>query len=139
ARSCEALGVERLPVLLLHANDPRVPLEESLATLAELHAEGRVEHLGLCNTTVAEVRQAQRHFRVAAIQNELSVKSRKAATDGLVALAKQLGIPFLAHRPFGGHAKAETLAKNRAMKPIAEKHGISPWEAALATLLDRRR
>jgi len=134
--SLAALGVPRIFMLLLHASDPKTPLEESLGALAELQKEGKIEHLGLCNTTIAEVRQAERHFPVRAIQNELSVVDRGSATEGMVALARQMGVPFLAHRPLGGHAKAGSLLKNRAVKPIAERHKITPHEAALAALLD---
>ena len=134
--SLAALGVERLYMLLLHGNDPGCPFEDSLGTLAELQRAGKIEHLGLCNVDVAEIRQAQRHFTVTAIQNELSVINRKAAAEGTLALAHQLGVPFLAHRPLGGHAKVDTLEKNRAMKPIAARYQITPYEAALASLID---
>jgi histidinol-phosphate phosphatase family protein len=134
--SLKALGVSRIFMLLLHVTDPKTPLEESLAALAELQKEGKIEHLGLSNTSIAEVRQAERHFPVRAIQEELSIMDRGSATSGLVALAKQMGIPFLAHRPLGGHAKVASLLKNRAIKPIAARHNVTPHEAALAALLD---
>jgi HAD superfamily hydrolase (TIGR01662 family) len=134
--SLVALGVERIFLLMLHATDPKTPLEESLAALAELQKEGKIEHLGLSNTSIPEVRQAERHFAVRAIQNELSVVDRGSGVDGVVELARQLGAPFLAHRPLGGHAKAAGLLKNRAVKPIAARHAITPHEAALAALLD---
>ena len=131
-----ALGVDRIFMLLLHANDPKTPLEESLGALAELQKEGKIEHLGLSNTSIAEVRQAQRHFAVQAIQNELSVMDRSSGAQGVVELARSMGIPFLAHRPLGGHAKTGNLLKNRAVKPIVTRHKITPHEAALAALLD---
>jgi histidinol-phosphate phosphatase family protein len=134
--SLAALGVERIFMLLLHANDPKTPFEESLGALAALQKEGKIEHLGLCNTSIAEVRQAERHFAVRAIQNELSVVDRGSGVEGMVALARQMGVPFLAHRPLGGHAKVGNLLKNRAVKPIAARHGITPHEAALAALVD---
>lgn len=134
--SLAALGVERLTLLLLHGNDPGTPFEDSLGALAELQRAGKIEHLGLCNVDVPEILQAQRHFAVAAIQNELSVINRKAAASGTLELARRLGIPFMAHRPLGGHAKVDTLEKNRAMAPIAARLGCSRHEAALATLLD---
>ena len=134
--SLKALGVERIFMLLLHANDPKTPLEESLGALAELQKEGKIEHLGLSNTSIAEVRQAERHFPVCAIENELSVIDRSSGVAGLVALARRMKIPFLAHRPLGGHSKVANLLKNRAVKPIAARHGITPHEAALAALLD---
>jgi histidinol-phosphate phosphatase family protein len=134
--SLKALGVERIFMLLLHGSDPKTPLEESLGALAELQKEGKIEHLGLCNTSIAEVRQAERHFPVRAIQNELSVIDRSSGAEGMVALARQMGVPFLAHRPLGGHAKVGNLLKNRAVKPIAARLNITPHEVALAALLD---
>jgi histidinol-phosphate phosphatase family protein len=134
--SLVALGVERIFLLCLHTNDPKTPFEESLAALAALQKEGKVAHLGLSNVSVAEVRQAERHFAVRALENELSVVDRGSAADGTLALARRMGIPFLAHRPFGGHAKAAGLLKNRAVKPVATRHGVTPHEAALAALLD---
>ncbi len=134
--SLKALGVESIFMLLLHSNDAGTAFEGSLAALAELQRAGKVQHLGLCNVDVAEVRQAQRHFTIAAIQNELSVQNRKSATEGTLALAREIGAVFLAHRPFGGHAKADALEKNRAVKPVADRHGITRAEAALAALLD---
>jgi histidinol-phosphate phosphatase family protein len=134
--SLTALGVSRLFLVLLHATDPKTPLEDSLGSLAELQKEGKIEHLGLSNTSIPEVRQAERHFPVRAIENELSVVDRGSLVDGLVDLARVMQVPFLAHRPFGGHAKAANLLKNRAMKPVAARHGVTPHEAALAALLD---
>jgi histidinol-phosphate phosphatase family protein len=134
--SLRALGVERLFVLQLHARDSRVPFEETLAALAELQKAGKVEHLGLCNVSPAEIRQASRHFKVAVVQNELSVLTRKSATEGTVEFTRQEGIPFLAHRPLGGYAKVEKLAKNKVLGPLAERHKTTPHEIALAAVLD---
>lgn len=133
--SLRALGVERLFVLQLHARDPRVPLEETLAALAELQRAGKVEHLGLCNTSAGEVIQAERHFRVACVQNELSVLERKSAQEGLLAFTQARGIPFLAHRPLGGHARVARLAKNQILSALAQRHACTPHEIALAALL----
>jgi HAD superfamily hydrolase (TIGR01662 family) len=133
--SLAALGVERLFLLQLHARDSRVPFEETLAALAELQREGKVEHLGLCNVSPGEVRQAMRHFRVATVQNELSVLNRKSAADGLLALTREEGIPFLAHRPLGGYAKVARLVKNRVLAPLAERHKVTPHQIALAALV----
>jgi HAD superfamily hydrolase (TIGR01662 family) len=134
--SLKALGVEQLFALLLHANDPRTPFEDQLGTLAELQKAGKIAHLGLCNVSIPEVRQAQRHFTVCAIQNELSVIDRKSATEGLVALAAEIEAPFLAFRVLGGHAKVDTILKNRAVAPIAARHKVTPHEAALAVAWD---
>jgi HAD superfamily hydrolase (TIGR01662 family) len=134
--SLQSLGVEQLFLLQLHVHDARVAFEDTLATLADLQKQGKVAHLGLCNTTAGEIQQAQSHFKVAAVQNELSVLTRKSAADGLLELTRDLGIPFLAHRPLGGYAKVEKLTKNKILGPLSERHHTTPHEIALAALLD---
>jgi HAD superfamily hydrolase (TIGR01662 family) len=132
--SLRSLGVDRLFLLQLHARDSSVPFEETLAALAELQREGKVEHLGLCNASIAELRQAERHFAIASVQNELSILTRKSATEGVVAWAAEKGIPFLAHRPLGGYAKVEKLTKNAVLKPVALRHQATPQQIALAAV-----
>jgi aryl-alcohol dehydrogenase-like predicted oxidoreductase len=134
--SLAALGVERLFLLQLHARDSRVPFEETLAALAEIQRQGKALHLGLCNITPDELRQASRHFTVAVVQNELSVLTRKSATEGMLALTRERGIPFLAHRPLGGYAKVAKVAKNAILTALAARHAATPYEMALAALLD---
>ena len=133
--SLRALATDQLFLLQLHAKDSRVPFEETLSAMAELQKSGKVIHLGLCNVGPAEVRQALRHFKVASVQCELSVLVRKSATDGMLLLTQELGIPFLAHRPLGGYAKVEKLEKNRVLAPLAERHQSTPFEVALAAVL----
>ncbi len=134
--SLRELASERLFLLQLHAKDPRIPFEETLSVLAELQKSGKVQHIGLCNVGPAEVRQAMRHFQVASIQCELSILARKSATDGMLLLTRDLGIPFLAHRPLGGYAKVEKLEKNRVLVPLAQRHNAPPYEIALAAVLN---
>ena len=133
--SLKALDVERLFLLQLHVRDPRTPFEDTLAALAELQQEGLVEHLGLCNVSPDELKQAGRHFTVATVQNELSVLNRKSSSDGMLALTAELGIPFLAHRPLGGHAKVARLLKSPILVPLAERHQATVHEIALAALM----
>lgn len=132
--SLAALGVERLFLLQLHVRDPKVPFEETLVALAKLREAGKIEHVGLCNTTVAEVQQAQRHFPVACVQNELSVLVRKNASDGLVAWTQAEKIPFLAYRPLGGEAKLARIAKNATLTALGQRRGATPYQMALAAV-----
>ncbi len=114
----------------------RSPFVESLETLAELQADGKIQEIGLCNVGPLEMEQANRYFRLASVQNELSVVSRAAASDGSLALAERLNIPFFAYRPLGGHAKVSKLASNRTLAPLAKKHGVTPEQVAIAVLCD---
>ena len=133
--SLKTLDVERLFLVQLHARDPRVPFEETLAALAQLQRAGKIEHIGLCNVNAAELRQAERHFVIASVQNELNIFSRSAGSDGMLELTRRLQIPFLAYRPLGGTAKIEKLATNRGLAPLLKRYNRPASELALACLL----
>lgn len=131
-----AQGVDRLFLFQFDARDSRVPVDETLAALADLQRQGKVEHLGLCNVTPAELHQAKRHFHVATVQNELSVLHRDSTNNGLVMLTQEQGIMFLASNPLGRSAKSSRVAKDRILLPLSHRHQVSPQEMALAALLD---
>lgn len=133
-QSRQALDVETIPLLLLHVRDPQVAFEESLETLAELQQQNKVQHLGLCNTNISELRIASQFFKVACIQNELSVFQTNALTSGLLKFAREQGITFLAHRPLGGHARKKAAQDSFVLKTLAERHQCSPEEVAIAAL-----
>lgn len=133
--SLQALGVDQLFLLQLHARDPGVPFEETLGTLADLQRQGLVKHLGLCNVTAAEITQAARHFKIASVQNELSVLNRKAAANGTLSYCQEHEIPFLAARPLGGAEKSARLTEDPILAGLGQRHGATAHEVALAALI----
>jgi histidinol-phosphate phosphatase family protein len=137
--SLRALGVDQLYLLQLHVRDPAIPFEEQLAALAELQAEGKALHLGLCNLSPEEVCTAQKFFTVATIQNELNIRNSKSVQTEMLNFCEQEGIPFLAYRPLGGAKQVAKYAGCDVLVPLAERHGVSPAEVALAAILDLNR
>lgn len=132
--SRKALDIDAIELLLLHVRDPQVPFEETLETLAQLQSAGKVRRLGLCNTSIAEIREASRFFTVECLQNELSLFQGQSATSGLVNFAREHNIAFLAHRPLGGHSRRKAASESFVLKTLAERHRATPEEIALAAL-----
>lgn len=133
-QSLKALGVEQLFLLQLHARDPNVEFAETLGALADLRAEGKVQHIGLCNISPEELHFARQHVEVATVQNELSILNRASAVDGMLRLTGELGIPFLAHRPLGGHSRTGHLGHDPLLTSAAARLLTTPHELALAAL-----
>ena len=134
--ACEAslhnLGVDQLDLLLLHVVDPKVPLAESVGALARLKEEGKVAAVGLSNVDAAQLDAARTIVAIAAVQNELN----RFHADGLEDRCAELGIPYLAHRPLGGHGRAGK-APDGVVARIATKLGASPAQVTLAWHLAR--
>jgi aryl-alcohol dehydrogenase-like predicted oxidoreductase/histidinol phosphatase-like enzyme/predicted kinase len=136
AASRAALGVDRLQLYQLHAPDPRTPLATSVRALEELRRDGLVEAIGLCNVTVGQIEAACAIAPIAAVQVELGVWCDDAILGGVVEHCIANGIAVLAHRPLGGEKRRARTDRDRVLREIADRHGATPAEIALATLFD---
>jgi aryl-alcohol dehydrogenase-like predicted oxidoreductase len=132
--SLRALGVGRIFLYQLHAPDPAVPLATSARALAALQRDGLVEHVGLCNVTVAQLREARDLVDVASVQVELGPFHDAGFRGGVAEYCAENGIRLLAHRPLGGAAKAARLARDPAVAAIAQRRGATAAEVVLAWL-----
>ena len=135
-RSLAALGVERLDLYQLHALDPRTPLATSVRALQQLKRDGLVSAIGLCNVTVGQIEEARRIAEIDSVQVELSVWHDDNFLSGVVDYCLANRIPLLAHRPIGGPSRRRKTATDPALVAIASRHGATPFEIALAWLMD---
>ena len=134
-RACEAslraLGVEAIGLYQLHRPDPKVPFAESVGALAELKEAGKVRLVGLSNVSVDQIRQARQLVQVASVQNEFSPRFRRS--EGELAFCAAERIAFLPWSPLGGIGRGRDLGgRHRAFAEVAEAHGVSPQQVALA-------
>ena len=58
--SLERLGRPQVDLYLVHAPDPRVPIDETMTTLGEIMDEGRISAIGVSNFSVDQLEVAQR-------------------------------------------------------------------------------
>ncbi len=163
--ACEAslrrLGIETIDLYYQHRVDPNTPIEETVATMAELVKEGKVRYLGLSEAAPATIRRAHAVHPIAALQTEFSLWSRDPE-DEILPTVRELGIGFVPYSPLGrgfltGQIKnVEDLASNdwRRTNPrfqgenfqknldlvgrigeIASKKGCQPSQLALSWVL----
>ncbi|MBA2375411.1 MAG: aldo/keto reductase, partial [Rubrobacter sp.] len=134
--SCEAsmkrLGVEQIELYQLHRPDPDVPYEESIGALAELKSEGKVRHVGISNVDVEQLEAARKIVQISSVQNRYNITERDA--DDLVDACERSGIAFLPYFPL---ATGDLAKPGGQLDEVAEKHGASAGQVALAWLLHR--
>jgi pyridoxine 4-dehydrogenase len=128
--SLKRLRLERIDIYQLHIPDPAVSFDASVETLAELRNEGKSRLVGLSNVTQEHIERARRIVPIVSAQNRYSFADRE--WDYVVDYCQQNGIAFIPWFPLGaGKIAGEVL--NR----IAQAHGASPTQIALAWLLRR--
>ena len=135
-KACEAslrrLEVDRIDLYQLHRIDPKVPLEQSVGALAQLREEGKIRHVGLSNVSVDQLEHAESIVPIVSVQNEYSVGNR-ACEDVLEACGER-GTAFIPWYPL----EAGSLARSGGpLDRVAEAHGATPAQVALAWLLAR--
>jgi pyridoxine 4-dehydrogenase len=136
-----SLRVERLDLVnlrLLDApDDTAIALEEQLSALEDMRQEGKLDLIGLSNVDQAKVQQALEFVEVAEIQNGYSIIDRR--DDELVEFAREREIAFVPFFPLGSAFRggAARLAGEPAIVEVADKHGSTPTQIALAWLLAR--
>jgi pyridoxine 4-dehydrogenase len=135
-RACEMslrrLRLEQIDLYQLHTVDSRVPIEESIGALAELQAEGKVRHLGVCNVNLEQLSRARSVASIVSVQNSYSLADR--TWEGVVEVCERDQLAFVPWAPLSGGSLAGRLSR---LGRVVSAHGATPPQVALAWLLQR--
>lgn len=151
------LGVEVIDLYYLHRPPGDAEIEETVGAMAELVQEGKVRFLGLSEVDDALLRRAYATHPIAAVQSEYSLWTRDPETTVLPAL-RDLGVALVPFSPLGrgmltgaltgvdfaatdfrsklprytGAARDANQATVSTVVAIAQRHGVTPAQVALA-------
>lgn len=129
--SLRRLKVDRIDLWQLHRIDPKVPADEQFGVMREFQEEGLVRHLGLSEVSADEVDRARKVVSIASIQNRYNVIDRE--WDSEVDYCERDGLAFIPWFPLS----AGSLPEPGALRRVAERHGATMYQIALAWLLAR--
>ena len=163
-RSCESsllrLGVDHLDLYYLHRPPQNVEIEETVGAMAELVAEGKVQHLGLSEVDEGLLRRAHAVHPITAVQSEYSLWTRDP--EALAPVMAELGVGLVPYSPLGrgfltGTLDAGTLGDNDfrrhnprfkaaqqnaaiadTVREVAARLGAEPAQVAIAWVLAQR-
>lgn len=130
--SLRHLGLERIELFQLHRIDPHVALEDQVGELKKLQEEGKIAHIGLSEVGLSELRSAEGIAEIASVQNLYNLTNRKA--QDVLEYCEANDIGFIPWFPL---ATGDLARPKGALSELAEKHGATPSQLALAWLLHR--
>jgi len=133
-RSLKRLKTDRLDLYLLHWRGS-IPLEETVAGFEELRRAGKIRHWGVSNfdtDDLHELVQLEGGTNCASNQVLYNVTRRGAEFDLMPWMAEHR-MPLMAYSPI----EQGRLPKSGALQTIAARHGASPYQIALAWLVQR--
>lgn len=113
--SLQRLRTDVIDLYYLHRVDPAKPIEETVAAMAELVAEGKVRAIGLSEASGDTIRRAAKIYPITAVQSEYSIFSRDIEAD-VIPACLEIGASLVAYSPLGrgmltGRFKTETLGE----------------------------
>jgi aryl-alcohol dehydrogenase-like predicted oxidoreductase len=159
--SLKRLGIDTIDLFYQHRVDPSVPIEETVGGMADLVKEGKVRHIALSEAGPETLRRAAAVYPIAALQSEYSLWERDVEEE-ILPVCRELGVGFVPYSPLGrgfltgqfkslddlpdndwrrndpryaGDNFAENLKIVDVVRSIADAHGVSPAQIALAWLL----
>jgi diketogulonate reductase-like aldo/keto reductase len=138
--ACEAslrrLRTDRLDGYLLHWEGPH-PLEDTFAAFEELVSAGKIRWWGVSNFDAAPLARSVAIAgpgRVACDQVLYHLKER-AIEHRVIPTCREHGVAIVAYSPFGsGDFPEPSSAGGRVLAAVAERHGATPRQVALAFL-----
>jgi aryl-alcohol dehydrogenase-like predicted oxidoreductase len=163
AESLRRLRTDHIDLYQLHTPDPVTPVEETIAALHELVAEGKVRYLGHSNFSgwqLADAAHLAAHNSrtpFISAQNHWSLLDREAEAD-VVPAARHFGLGVLPYFPLANglltgkvrqgqaipagtrlagresYVTSEKLAKVEALITWAQAHGVTILDVAIGAL-----
>jgi aryl-alcohol dehydrogenase-like predicted oxidoreductase len=123
--SLKRLQTDVIDLYYLHRVDPATQIEETVAAMAELVAEGKVRSIGLSEAAAATIRRAVEVHPISAVQSEYSIFSRDIE-DSVIPACLEVGATLVAYSPLG-----------RGMLSGRFKQDVRPVEGDYRTLTPR--
>jgi aryl-alcohol dehydrogenase-like predicted oxidoreductase len=162
--ACDAslarLGVDHIDLYYNHRPDLTVPIEDTVGAMAELVEAGKIRYIGLSEASAATVHRAAAVTTITALQSEWSLFTRDLEHD-VVPACREHNIGLVPFSPLGrgiltgAVTTMETLSDNDfrrtnprfadgnfehnlalvdTVKAVADEHGCTPGQVALAWL-----
>jgi pyridoxine 4-dehydrogenase len=129
--SLKRLKVDTIDLWQLHRIDPRVPVEETLAPVADAVKAGKIRYVGLSEVTIEQIEQVQKVLPIVSVQNLYNLGDRK--WENVLDYTIQHNLAFIPWYPLasGPQALADKISE------IAATHNATVAQIALAWLLKR--
>lgn len=157
-QSLRDLNSEYIDLYMIHWPDKNVDIRRPMEVLAKAKMEGKIRHIGLCNTNEEDFFKASEIEQIEVVQSELNFFER-GNLDSIIPLVKEKQISFMSwgtldkgiltgrvhqKRQFDrsdcrswapwwkAMNKEERYKKMEVINPILEKHGHTGLELAIS-------
>lgn len=131
-RSLKRMRTDRIDLYLLHWRGG-VPLSETVEAFEALKAGGKIRHWGVSNFDTGDMRELEALPAGSDGQTNqvLYNLTRRGIEFDLIPWSRGRGLPIMAYSP----VEQGALGNDRRLKAVAERHGATPAQIALAWVM----
>lgn len=129
--SLQRLKVDTIDLWQLHRIDPNVPVEETLAPVADAVKAGKIKYVGLSEVTVEQIERAEKVLPIVSVQNLYNLGNRQ--WENVLDYTAKRNIAFIPWYPLA--SGPDKMADK--INEIAAAHNATVAQIALAWLLQR--
>jgi diketogulonate reductase-like aldo/keto reductase len=129
ADSLKKLKLPWVDLLLIHWNNPKVPLSDSIKSLCDAKKKGQAKHIGVANFTTTMLDEAVKLATEPLVTNQIEVHPFLDQTK-VIAACKKHGLSVTAYCPI---ARGK-VPGNETLERIGKAHGKSSSQIALRYL-----
>lgn len=138
--SLQALGTDRIDLLLMHRPDLLMDPDELADTFRYLLAAGKVLHFGVSNHTPGQLAMLRKRYPLVTNQIEFSPLQMRALADGTLEQCVDLGLRPMVWSPLAGgrlldSGDAQAARVWGVLQDLAGKHGVAVTSIAYAWIM----
>lgn len=128
-KSLQRLGLDYVDLYYIHYPDKETPFAESIGELARLKEEGKIRAIGVSNVTLAQLKEANAHGDISALQSPYSMLER-SAEEGFLPYCVENHISFIPYGPLAFGLLGGGFSKNSKLDPHDWRGSIPLFQGA---------
>ena len=123
-KSLRDLKSDYIDLYMIHWPDARVDIRKTMEVLAKAKHEGKIKHIGLCNTNILELNLAFEIERVEVVQSEFNLFTNNFVRTELFPYLKEKDISFMS---WGTLDKGIISGRVDEQKRVYDKSDCRSW------------
>lgn len=126
-QSLRDLNSDFIDLYMVHWPDARVDIRKTMEVLSKAKHQGKIKHIGLCNTNIKELDLAFEIDRIEVVQSEFNLFTNKFVSEQLFPYLKEKRISFMSWGTLDKGIITGRVDEHRKVYEASDCRSWAPW------------